>query len=92
MVDSALALVVLVAVSLEQPKLTAAAVELAAAMQLTFASVVPANVVYLQPSAVLQHAIELAVENVAGKEEKRKKNLNIDTKCHKSILIFIQTL
>ena len=71
-VGSALALVVLVAVSLEQPKLVAAAVELVAATQLAFASVVLANVVYLQPSAVLQRAIELAVENVAGKVEKRK--------------------
>lgn len=71
-VGSALALVVPVAVSLEQPKLVAAAVEPEAATQLAFASVELANVVYLQPSAVLQRAIELAVENVAGKGEKRK--------------------
>lgn len=44
-VGFALALVVLVAVSLEQQTLVAAAVEPVAAKQLAFASVVPVNVV-----------------------------------------------
>lgn len=64
-VDLALGLVVLVAVSMVQLKLTVVAVELAVAM---FASVVPVNVACLQQSAEQMDAIVLALENVAANE------------------------